>query len=160
MIVTFLGIGSNLGDRESFLSSAIRDLRQNGVEILKCASIYETEAKDIGDQPRFLNTVTQASTNLGPRELLELCLTIEEQHQRSRIKPKSSRTLDIDILFYADAIIREPGLTIPHPRLHERNFVLAPLAEIAPDFIDPRTGESVAELLRRCGDAAGIRLHH
>src|SRR4051812_25681192 len=100
MVVTFLALGSNLGDREHYLRRALESLHGRGVEIVECASIYETEPKDVTDQPWFLNTVARGITNLAPRRLLELCLSIERENQRIRTEPKAARTLDIDIIFY------------------------------------------------------------
>lgn len=157
MEVAYLALGSNLGDRELFFKKAIRYLRQEGTEVIRCASIYETEPKDVTDQPWFLNTVLEIQTALRPRDLLNLCLSIETENLRVRSLPKSARTLDMDILFYGNHIIHEDGLTVPHPRLAQRNFVLVPLAEIAPAFVDPVSGRTIGELMARSSDTATIR---
>src|SRR5262249_47637291 len=135
MVRVFLSLGSNLGDRERYLSVAIKSLGARGIEIIRVAGIYETEHKDVTHQPWFLNTVVEAKTSLTPRQLLAAVLAIEQENQRVRTQPKSARTLDVDIIFYGQEVIAMPGLSIPHPRFAERRFVLYPLNEIAPDFI-------------------------
>jgi 2-amino-4-hydroxy-6-hydroxymethyldihydropteridine diphosphokinase len=157
-VIVYLGLGSNLGDREEHLRSAVRALAKHGIQILRCASLYLTEPKEVNDQPWFLNTVLQADTDLSPAELLTACLDIERENHRTRDLLKGPRTLDIDILFYGDAVIHESGLTIPHPSFSARRFVLVPLAEIAPDFIDPLTRRTMRELLVYCPDAATVTL--
>jgi 2-amino-4-hydroxy-6-hydroxymethyldihydropteridine diphosphokinase len=107
-------------------------------------------------EPWFLNTVVEADTLLAPQELLEICQTVEEENLRKR--KKESRTLDIDIIFYGDWILKTPSLTIPHPEFHNRRFVLEPLAEIAPDFVDPVSRKSVRHLLENVNDPGGIYL--
>jgi 2-amino-4-hydroxy-6-hydroxymethyldihydropteridine diphosphokinase len=157
-ISTFLALGSNAADRESYLRKGLQGLRDHEIEVVRCASVYETEPKDVGDQPWFLNTVVEAQTVLSPHELLSTCLMIEKQNQRVRTTVPTARTLDIDILFYGDQVVRESDLTIPHPRFAERRFVLVPLAEIAPDFMDPITQESFSTLLRKTGDTSLVRI--
>src|SRR5262249_19073007 len=139
MIPVYLALGSNLGDREKYLDAGIHGLASHGIEIVRCASIYSTEPREVLDQPWFLNTALEATTYLTPNELLRLCLDVERENHRVRDSHKGPRTLDIDIIFYGNKIIREPHLTIPHPGLFSRRFVLAPLAEIAADFLDPVT---------------------
>src|SRR4051812_12412656 len=102
MVRVFLSLGSNLGNRREYLRKGIQGLAEHGLEILEVAPIYETEPRDVTDQPWFLNTVVSANTNLDPRQLLEVCLGIERQNERVRIQQKSARTLDIDIVFYGD----------------------------------------------------------
>jgi 2-amino-4-hydroxy-6-hydroxymethyldihydropteridine diphosphokinase len=156
-ISTFLALGSNLGDREMYLRKALPGLREQGIETVRTASVYETEPKDVGDQPWFLNTVIEAKTHLSAREVLDACLFVERQNQRVRGGGRDARSLDIDVLFYGNQIVHEDGLSIPHPRLIERKFVLTPLAEIAPDFVDPLTGQTIATLLRQCTDPSEVR---
>jgi len=158
MVTTFLALGSNMGDRASFLKKAIEGLAEHGVEIVRRASIYETEPKDVGAQPWFLNTVVEGNTLLEPRALLECCLSIERKNHRLRREVKSARTLDIDIVFYGAEVIDDPFLQVPHPRFSERKFVLMPLAELAPRLIDPKSGRSVASLLQACNDVSEVRL--
>jgi len=159
MVATFLSLGSNLGDRKSYLDRGIQGLTAHGIEVVRVAAIYETEPREVTDhQPWFLNTIVQAETKLAPDQLMQACLTIERANQRVRSSLGSARTLDIDIVFYADRIIETNELHIPHPRFSQRKFVLIPLAELAPAFVDPLTGTTVAELLRRCPDTSTVRL--
>src|ERR1043166_6865127 len=124
MFSVFLALGSNLGEREHYLQKAVESLPTHDIEIAGAAGVYETEPKDVTDQPWFLNTVVHARTALSPRELLQAALSIELENQRVRTASKSARTLDVDIIFYENQVICEPGLTIPHPRFRERKFVL------------------------------------
>jgi 2-amino-4-hydroxy-6-hydroxymethyldihydropteridine diphosphokinase len=155
---TYLALGSNLGDREKYLRSGIRGLANRGVETIRSASLYSTAPREILDQPWFLNTVIEANTTLGPEDLLATCLAVEQENQRIRSRAKGPRTLDIDIIFYGSEIIRQTGLTIPHPSFSFRRFVLAPLAEIAPDFVDPLSRKAVAQLFAVCPDRAEVYL--
>lgn len=144
----YLGLGSNLGNRLAFLRGA-RDalVSRSEIDLVQASSVFETEA--VGgppENPLFLNCALHVLTALPPHELLEACLAVEEEFGRSRPVRWAPRTIDIDILFYANQIISEEDLTIPHPRLHERAFVLAPLLEIAPDFRHPLLDLSIAEL--------------
>lgn len=144
----YLGLGSNLGNRMAFLRSgrdALTD--RSAIALIKAASVYETRA--VGgpaENPLFLNTALQIETSLNPRQLLATCLAIEDEFGRSRPARWAPRTLDIDILFYADQVICEANLSIPHPRLQERSFVLAPLREIAPDLRHPLLDQTISEL--------------
>jgi 2-amino-4-hydroxy-6-hydroxymethyldihydropteridine diphosphokinase len=155
-MTVLLSLGSNLGNREEHLRSAVRELIQRGVSVVRCASIYSTEPREVLDQPWFLNTVLSADTDLSPDDLLSVCLEIEQVHRRTRDQIKGPRTLDIDILFFGNKIVQKPGLTIPHPALSTRRFVLAPLAEIATDFVDPVSGKTVRQLLTECNDTATV----
>ena len=154
----YLALGSNLGERENYLRSGVRGLEQRGVEIIRGASLYVTEPREVLDQPWFLNTATEANTELPPEKLLAACLEVEHENERTRYRAKGPRTLDIDIIFYGSEIIRMPGLTIPHPRFSQHRFILAPLAEIAADFVDPVSGKTVGELLASCSDHSIVRL--
>ena len=155
MKTAFLGLGSNLGNRLAFLRGG-RDIlsKQAGIELIQASGVYETEA--IGgppDNPLFLNTVLQIQTSLEPDQLLEACLEAENEFGRSRAVRWAPRTLDIDILFYDDQVLCEEHLTVPHPRLQERAFVLAPLLGIAPDLKHPLLDQTIAEL---AAESAGI----
>ena len=142
----YLSLGSNLGDREANLRDAIARLNPLG-RVTAVSSFYETEPVDFLDQPWFLNCVVLLETDLPPQMLLQRLLEIERSLGRERLQPKGPRLIDIDILLYGDEIIHEPGLSIPHPALHERRFVMAPLAEIAPEVIHPVLKKSARELL-------------
>jgi len=133
MTTSYIGIGSNLGDREATLRSAVASLAASpGVEVAAVSALRETDpVGPITDQPRFLNGAVAVETSLDARGLLKLLLRIEADHGRTREGPQGGpRTLDLDLLVHGDERIDEPGLTIPHPRLHERPFVLEPLAEL------------------------------
>lgn len=155
MAVAYIALGSNLGDRLAHLRMAVRALRDLG-EVEAVSPVYETEPVGYADQPRFLNAVARLRTGLAPHELLTRLLEIEQQAGRVRTFPSAPRTLDLDILFYDDLILDSPGLTIPHPRLHERAFVLVPLADLDPSLVHPRIGVSIAELLRALDSTHGI----
>lgn len=126
----FLGLGSNLGDRKKYLADAMKFLEQRGVKILKKSSIYETESVGLTDQPKFLNMVVEVSTNFSPEDLLRACLSVEDSLGRVRQERWGPRTIDIDVLLYQDRKIQTEFLTIPHPRMFEREFVMKPLCEI------------------------------
>ncbi|MFB3904484.1 MAG: 2-amino-4-hydroxy-6-hydroxymethyldihydropteridine diphosphokinase [Acidobacteriota bacterium] len=152
----FVALGSNLGDREQRLRSALRLLPGEGVGIAVCSSVYRTEPLYVRNQPDFLNMVCEVRTSLSAHELLATCLRVERRLGRTRLMAKGPREIDLDILFFGQAIIEDRALVIPHPLLYERNFVLAPLAEIAPDFRDPRTGLTVLQLKDRCPDSSSV----
>jgi len=141
----FLSLGSNLGDREAFLNEALERLQATGVRTVRRSSIHETEPQDFHDQPWFLNMAVEVETDLAPLALLGTIQKIEAAMGRQRSIPKGPRTIDIDILFYANSIIATENLEVPHPRLTERRFVLDPLSEIAPDLRHPITGKTVRE---------------
>ena len=146
MKTAFLSLGSNLGDREAFLTEALQRLETAGVRVVRRSSIHETEPQDFRDQPWFLNMAVEVETDLTPLELLSVIQKIETGMGRQRIIPKGPRTIDLDILFYENLILQTPELEIPHPRLAERLFVLDPLSEIAPNFHHPVTNQPVQEL--------------
>lgn len=147
-----VGLGSNLGDRAAELRSAALRLARLG-RVVAASAVFETEPRDLLAQPDFLNAALLLETALPPRELLDGCLAIERERGRMREVPRGPRTLDLDLLFVDDLVLEEAGLVLPHPRLAERRFVLAPLAEIAPGWRHPVAGATVAELLARCPDA-------
>jgi 2-amino-4-hydroxy-6-hydroxymethyldihydropteridine diphosphokinase len=138
----YVGVGSNLGDREATIRAAIAALPG----VLAVSELRETDPVGLTDQPTFLNGAVALETELSPRELLDTLLAVERQLGRERRERWGPRTIDLDLLVYGDAIVAEPGLSVPHPRLHERRFALEPLAELDPDLAVPGRGR-VAELL-------------
>jgi 2-amino-4-hydroxy-6-hydroxymethyldihydropteridine diphosphokinase len=148
----YLSLGSNLGDREGNLAAAITLLEASGVSVTRASSIYETEPREVRDQPWFLNLAVETRTQLLPLQLLARILRIEQQLGRRRLRPKGPRTIDIDILLYGSSVIDTERLTVPHPRLAERRFVLEPLAEIAPGLRHPVTRRTVQEMLAAVRD--------
>lgn len=153
----FLGLGSNIEPREVHIESACNALEQNG-RITLISSIVQTEPWGYSDDRPYLNAVCEYRTNLKPLQLLSIVEDIEREEGRTRKSTDGyrGRTLDIDILFYDDQIIHTPDLMVPHPRLHLRNFVLVPLAEIAPDYVHPELHLSVRELLERSTDSSTV----
>ena len=155
----YLSLGSNLGDRVKNLKEAIKRMEESGkVSIKKISSVYETEPVGYENQPRFLNLVLQTQTSLDPHPLLEQLLSIEEQMGRKREGKWGPRNIDIDILFYDDLMVNSVELTIPHPRMHERRFILVPLAQIAPKLLHPFLKKNVTELLESCEDNSEVKL--
>jgi 2-amino-4-hydroxy-6-hydroxymethyldihydropteridine diphosphokinase len=154
MKTVYLSLGSNIGDREANLEAAIERLTP-----VRRSSIYETEPVDYLNQRWFLNLVIEIETGLFPMQLLSWTQRIERELGRVRGVPKGPRTLDIDILLYGDAVVRTPKLEIPHPRIAERRFVLAPLAELAPELRHPVTKRTVGEMLAAAPPAT-VRLLH
>jgi 2-amino-4-hydroxy-6-hydroxymethyldihydropteridine diphosphokinase len=142
MALAYVGLGSNMGDRERMVWGAIHMLTFNPeVEVVAVSSIRETDPVGIVDQPRFLNAVAAVETELDSAGLLDLLLSVERELGRTREGPRfGPRTIDLDLLLYSDETVDEPGLTVPHPRLHERRFVLEPLAELDPDLVVPGRG--------------------
>ena len=154
-VTVYLGLGSNMGNRQDNLDRAL-DLLSQRLRTGKVSSIYDTEPIGNVNQPRFLNLVCQVYTRLAPRELLTLAKGIELKLGRALGKSNAPRPIDIDILFYGDLVIETPELVIPHPRLTERAFVLVPLDEIAPDLVHPVSGKTVKELVRAVTEAQGV----
>jgi 2-amino-4-hydroxy-6-hydroxymethyldihydropteridine diphosphokinase len=153
-VTVYLGLGSNLGNRQANLDRALEFLSQR-LRMGKVSSIYDTEPLGDSNQPRFLNLVCQAFTRLEPSGLLALAKGIERKLGRMG-KSGKPRTIDIDILLYGDQVIEAPELVIPHPKMTERAFVLIPLDEIAPDIIHPVAGKTVKELLRNITEKQGV----
>ena len=147
MKLIYLSLGSNIGDREGNLRKAVERLAAEDVRVLRMSRVYETEPVDYKDQAWFLNQVVEAETALFPMQLLTRIGRVERELGRVRTVRKGPRTIDIDILFYAAAVVETARLEIPHPRIAERRFVLAPLAELAADLRHPLTHRSVRRML-------------
>ena len=164
MSTAYIALGSNLGDRARALSTAVERLEALG-KVLMRSSLYETEPVGYHHQPAFLNAVVALQTDLNPLSLLRALLAIEAEmgRDRSRSVPKGPRTLDLDLLLMGDCVISGEELTLPHPALAQRRFVLAPLAEIAPQLQYPGSMQTIAQLLAQLPDqgenkVAGVRL--
>lgn len=155
----FLALGSNLGDKESILDKALFAIEQQIGKLLNSSHRYATEPWGFTSDQQFVNMVIEIETNLSPNDLLYQCLKIEQYlgRVRSNNAGYSSRTIDLDILFYNDLILNEDNLLIPHPHIAKRNFVLVPLCEIAQDFIHPVFQQSMKELLEKCEDKGLIQ---
>jgi len=142
----FLSLGTNLGDRAANLRSAVSALAP-AMRVMRESSIYETAPWGFEDQSHFLNMVVEAETDLAPLDLLKYLKTLETELGRTPTFRYGPRLIDLDILFYDELILQKPELTIPHPRLHERAFVLVPLADLAPNFIHPVLQKTIQQLL-------------
>ena len=148
MKTIYLSLGSNVGDREQMLQSALDRLHAPDLRIVRVSSVYETEPVDFKEQRHFLNLVAEAETDLFPLLLLARIQKVELQLGRKRAgPPKGPRTIDIDILLFGRFTIQSARLEVPHPRMHERRFVLAPMIELAPDLRHPTVGRTMRELL-------------
>ena len=142
MTRAYVGLGANLGDREAMLRSALEQLAaEPGIEVVAVSKLRDTDPVGITDQPRFLNAAAAVETGLSARDLLDRLLGIERRLGRTREGPRfGPRTIDLDLLLYGDEQIDDPGLEVPHPRLHERLFALEPLADLDPDLVVPGRG--------------------
>jgi 2-amino-4-hydroxy-6-hydroxymethyldihydropteridine diphosphokinase len=142
MTRAYVGVGTNRGDRAAMVRAAIEQLRsEQGVEVMAVSSIRETDPVGLVEQPRFLNAAVALETDLSARGLLDRLLGIERRLGRTRAGPRfGPRTIDLDLLLYGDALIDEPGLEVPHPRLHERLFALEPLVDLDPELVVPGHG--------------------
>ena len=150
--VAYIGLGSNLGDRIANLRAAINAIRHLG-DLIAVSSVYESEPFGVeDDQPMYLNMTMAIRTHLRPTELLSQLFEIERANGRIRNCPNESRTLDLDILMIDDTILETPELVIPHPKMHERAFVILPLAEIAPVFVHPKLNRTVSEIASKLSD--------
>lgn len=158
MAKTYWSLGSNVGDRDSFLSLARNAFRLkfHGVRFSK---IYETEPVEFADQPWFLNQVVEAETFDKPESLLEWAQSLERVQRRLRTIPKGPRTLDVDLLLYGELIRENTNPLVPHPRLSQRRHVLVPLVELAPDFKIPGLSLTAAQALERVKDQAQVKIH-
>ena len=157
MNLVYIALGSNLGKRSENLKSAIHQLFPE-VRILRCSPVYETPPWGYEDQPDFLNQVIEVETDLSPDKLLEQVKSIERKIGRKDSFRYGPRMIDIDILFYNDLIIDSPPLSIPHPRIPDRSFVLVPMADLAPLFTHPVHNRTIEDLLREV-DTIGIQYH-
>lgn len=163
MKTAYICLGSNLssrfGDRAANLKEALRRLALDRVWVDRTSQIWETAPQDVLDQPMFLNQVAEIRTTLLPLQLLNYVKRIEREmgrdHEHARLHPKGPRVIDLDILFFGKAIVSAPGLEIPHPSLHNRKFVLGPLAELAPDLRHPVSGQTVRNMLSQVSSQAG-----
>jgi 2-amino-4-hydroxy-6-hydroxymethyldihydropteridine diphosphokinase len=156
MVDVFIGLGSNLGDREDNLRRAIELLRQK-MKLVKVSSFYESEPMYVKDQPGFVNCVAKFETDLTPKELLEYLHEIERKLGRQKSVRYGPRTIDLDIVFYGNEVVEEGDLKIPHPMIQERRFVLVPLVEIDPDYIHPIYRSSVSTLLASLKSNESVR---
>jgi len=153
----YLLLGSNLGDRQNFLQTAIQCIENEIAPVVKASSVYETQSWGKTEAPDYLNQVILVKTNIPAQSILKKILDIELILGRRREEKWGSRTIDIDILFYSDYVINEPGLQIPHPELHKRRFTLEPLSEIAPDFVHTIYKKSVLELKNELSDGLIVK---
>ena len=154
--IAYIALGSNLGDRVENCKRAV-ELCSEFLDIMSTSSFYETEPLGFEEQPFFINAVVKATTSLDPESLLSKLLAIENAMGRERRQKNGPRTIDLDILFYGNRVVKRPHLAIPHPRAHIRRFVLEPLYEIEPGMIHPVLGETVTVLLRELEDDKSVR---
>ena len=155
MSAVYLGLGSNLGDRQQNLQTAVDELGKI-IKLTAASAVYETPPWGVTDQPAFLNACVRGETELEAEALLDEIKQIEQTVGRTKTYRWGPREIDIDILFYGDEIISSQRLTIPHPRLHERDFVLVPLNDIAPGIIHPKLGQTLTQMLNQF-DQTGIK---
>lgn len=153
----FLQTGGNLGNRLQNLEIANQKIEKSIGKITQYSSVYETEAWGVTDQPSFLNQVLHVQTVLSPNELMEKIHTIEKEMGRIRTIKMGPRSIDIDILFFNNAIVQQPLITIPHPFIEQRRFVLVPLNEISPKFMHPVLEKPISTLLAECMDLSEVK---
>jgi 2-amino-4-hydroxy-6-hydroxymethyldihydropteridine diphosphokinase len=154
-MIAAVSLGSNLGDRRAHLQWAVEELRRRLWDV-RASEPIETEPEDVPEpQPPYLNMAAVGETDLPPFELLTMLLELERRAGRSRPSPRAPRTLDLDLVLYGNAVLSLPGLVVPHPRFRERRFVLQPLADVAPELVDPVTGLTIAQLLERLQTKTG-----
>lgn len=158
----WIGIGSNMGNRALHLQHALEYLQSDDrMQVVRTSSLYETEPLGFDSEDQFLNAVAELSWNGNPQELLELLLSTEQRLGRSRIEGVRyvSRPIDLDILFFGEEVINNSQLEVPHPRMHERKFVLIPLNELIPSYIHPVLKQSIRELVHFCTDNSEVFIH-
>ncbi len=153
----YVSLGSNVGDRGAQIARAVEALAAAGVRIIRQSSLYATQPVDFTTQNWFLNCVLEAETELMPRQLLHTIQEIERRLGRKRLVPGGPRAIDIDILLYGTSVVRAPELTVPHPRMAERRFVLVPLCEIAAGLRHPTLNKTIADLLAETADRSWVR---
>lgn len=153
----FLLIGGNLGERQKNMDEARKQIAARIGKITKCSAIYETAAWGLTDQPDFYNQALMVETDLTPAQLMDVILKIEKDLGRVRLQRYGPRLIDIDILLYNHLILESPSVTIPHPRMQERRFVLAPLNEIAADYLHPLLGKTIQVLLETTPDNTPVK---
>lgn len=154
--LVFVGLGSNLGDRRHNIRQALLLLDRPEAHVVQVSSLYETEPVGPRPQPDYLNAVCRLETQRSPDLVMAACLDVETQMGRVRDERWGPRIIDLDLLFHGDLIVQSPELILPHPRILERRFVLEPLCELAPDFLDPVSGKTVRELLEECPDSTRV----
>lgn len=160
MVTVYIGVGSNLGDTKANIQKAIKMMRENKIlQGIQTSSLYLTEPVGKKKQPDFLNLVVKGQTELEPSELLGSLLDIEDKLGRKRNKKWGPREMDLDILFYDDMILKQKNLTIPHPGIENRKFVLIPLVELSPDLKHPVLNKSISELLENTKDHCRVELY-
>lgn len=156
MTTAYLGLGTNLGDRENILREARLEI-QAAFPGARFSPVYETEPVGLVDQPWFLNQVAEIKTDETPVGLLKWCLDLERRQGRVRVVPQGPRTLDVDVLLFGDLVVQMESLCVPHQRLMERRFVLLPLSDLAPEILIPGVGWTVCEALKKVRDTAQVR---
>lgn len=160
MAMAYLGLGSNLGDRKYFLTNAVTELEsRDGIVVRTKSPIIETDPWGMDEQGKFLNCVICVETSLSPTELLSVCQEIENDHGRERTVRWGPRTLDLDLLLYGDMVCHDNDLTLPHPEMHKRRFVLQPICEIAPDLIHPVLNQCMRDLLKALPEETACECH-
>lgn len=153
----FLGLGSNVGDREKFLNRAVGELKKlHDTKVVWASSVYETDPVGKMDQPKFLNAAVEIETLLAPRELYAEAKAIEQRVGRVATERWGPREIDVDLLLYDGLVFQDDQITVPHPEMDQRKFVLVPLKEIAPDLVHPISGMTMEELVAACRDAGRV----
>ncbi|MBC7796059.1 MAG: 2-amino-4-hydroxy-6-hydroxymethyldihydropteridine diphosphokinase [Pyrinomonadaceae bacterium] len=157
-VTTYVGLGSNLGDRAGNLMLAVRGLLEASLSVTRLSALYETEPFGVEHQDNYLNMVAEVEIrNITPEQMLARMLRIEYLLGRRREYPKSARTVDLDLLAFGDSIHKNDFVTLPHPQLHLRNFVLIPFAEIAPTFKHPKLNQTIKELMQKTSDKSKVK---